>query len=584
MKKILSLLISILILKVGFAQSLIEANQIEPTYSADVAKANKKGLVTKLGFFGEISGNQFYLFSAYKPKKAEEYTMVVNSFDINGNQTSQRTFPMNETEAELAKLNLTSIKLNDKTTKAELSDIREKYESQKMAKIKSPTLAGKPTIEVGEYTPVFKSMDDGEMFERYSYTVLEEIKIDERFWCSVAMPIDNFGLGISSDSYLVNKKTYEISTLETMANIMANSKRLAPVPVDKIAYIGGAKATNEMTTFISGTIDLKTAEWKTKYEIETIDKIGGRKHTSVTLPNGNLAIQLPFTAQKDELPGVIMLTVDKTGKEIDQKKVTFNTGISKRMFANNLLLAKTEEGYLNISTLTTLSNTQPHFAISKMVSGKETLNKVYNLENLAETAILPPNAKFKANKITFYESFWMFEMDDKILIPGQISMSSGEKYQTIIDLNEDGDINAMYIYPLPTYPDMDIKELPVTIVGTKNINELAVQGYTSPQFRKVNSNEYYVLTGMTVPGIEKGINSTGSVTNTDFFGTKTIEVNYFRIDYDRTFVGVNKINFANKTISNSVIPAALINGDQPGYVLKNGSLYLESDSKLVLIK
>lgn len=565
---------------------VLNTGLFEPEYSKEVLKAKKKGDLLQLGYFGEATGEKFYFIAAYKPKKAENYTLLIHTFDEQGKEIGATSYPMSESKKELEKLNLRSLKINDKTTIEGLKKITEKYNGKEVATIKSPTLAGKPTIEKGKFQPIFMTIGDSKLLERFDFVLSSEQKIDERFWCSVTFPVDEDAEVFGKSDYLLNEKEIDMNSFQTVGKMFRDYKRSSMLPIEETAYIGGVKATNEMTTFISGTMDLKTGQWQSKYEIETIGKTGGRKHNKLRLADGNTVIQLPLDTKKDENPGFILLTVDKTGKEVNQTKITFEANNDKRMYAQNGILKRIDEdSYFNISTLTTINLTKPYLAISRSVGSNESVNEVYNIEQLAESAILPPNLKkFKAKKIKGYTSTQVKEVGKSYLIIGEITIGPNEKYNTIIDINNECDVNAMYIYPRPTYPDMKFDELPFAFTNIKSMNELEVSEYKSPDFKKIHDGEYYIVDVMKTQVTEKGIAEESTLLRTDFLGTKTFEVDYFRVDYDRTFVGVTRINFENKSISNTVVPAALINGDSPGIVIKNKALFLDSDNKLVIVK
>jgi hypothetical protein len=566
---------------------VLNTGLFEPEYSKEVLKAKKKGNFVPLGYFGESNGDKFYRIAAYKPKKAESYTVLVHTFDLEGKEVATTSFPMAESKQEVEKLNLASVKLHDKTTLGELNEITDKYQNKEVAMIKNPTLAGKPTIEKGRLRPVYKTIGDSQILERFEFVLSDEQGIDERFWNSVAFPLNNKDLVIGKTDYLTNKRQIDMNLLQTVGEIFYDANRSAMLPAQELVYVGGVKATNALKTFISGTMNLQSGEWKSKYEIETSDKIGGRNHNAILLPEGNIAIQLTlFDAAKDQ-SGFIMLLVDETGKEIRQQKISFETSTGKKMRAQEPFLMPIDDGYLNFATVVTNLQTKPHFAFSKTVGGKEVVNKVYSIEQLAESAILPPKMKFKAKKIQGYKTNKIEEKDGRFLVTGLIGLSNGfYDYNSVLEVSMDGEVLGMYLYPITNYPDMDIKELPITIEGAKNVNELSLKvngRHKEPDFVKVKDGVYYVINGMTFNPLDKGVDYDATLLSEGIL-TRTYEVNYYRIDYDRTFVGVTKIDFTNKTISNTVVPAAVINGDYPGIVLNNGALFLDSDTKLVIVK
>lgn len=587
-KALYLLIITVLVGKISLVKAqVLSTGLFEPEYSKEVLKAKKKGSFVPLGYFGESKGEKFYRIAAYKPKKANDYTVIVHTFDLEGKQVATTSFPMAEVKQEVEKLNLASVKLHDKTTLGELNEITDKYQNKKVAIIKNPTLAGKPTIEKGRLSPVYMTIGDSKMLERFKFVLSDEQDIDERFWNSVAFPLNNKALVIGKTDYLTNKRQIDMNLLETVGEIFYDANRSAMLPAQELVYVGGVKATNALKTFISGTMILQSGEWKSKYEIETSDKIGGRNHNAILLPEGNIAIQLTLFDATEDHSGFIMLLVDETGKKVLQQKISFETSIGKKMRAQDPFLLPIDNGYLNFATVVTNFQTKPHFAFSKTVGGKEVVNKVYSIEQLAESAILPAKMKFKAKKIKGYKTNKIEEKDGRFLVTGLVGLSNGfYDYNTIMEVSIDGDVLGMYIYPITNYPDMDIDELPISIEGVKNVNELSLKAngsHKEPHFIKVKDGEYYVINGMKFNPLDKGVDYDATLIDEGIL-TRTYEMNYFRIDYDRTFVGVTKIDFTNKTISNTVVPAALINGDSPGIVLKNKALFLDSDTKLVIVK
>jgi len=529
----------------AYSQAEIEATYIKPEYSKVAEKAYKKN---DLGFFGNYwnaDSTKIFHVVGYRQKKTDVPMTEILTFDTEGELQQSETFEMEGEEVQNHEF-MKAQKTFNKNREAGLNDLNE----VSVAYFSSPMLAGKPTLEYGTFKPIYD--DETGIFKNYQVSYEDGKSLDERFWVSVAQPLEEKDeLNIDKNQYLINQGD---NVFQGLAKIIEDDKNSKYMSVDAPALVCGPMATNEMTKFLSGVMDLKTGNWLHKHVIE-VPESSGRKHKTVRLENGHTVIQLTTKT------GIMMLTVDETGAEVSRTPVEFDINTGKKMLLQDRELIEYENGYINFCVFNRVILGMPFLGISQTENGKEIKNTVLNLSELGENAIIPDKSKIKGQKIKSFGLSRYYKVDDTYFIEGEVNIQD-KYYYGLLEMKELGEISAFYIFPKPTLEDMGVEK------------------YRPIHFKKINDDEYYITMGMKVKMYSRGINSAADMSGLTF----TYTLYTFRIEYDRTYVGVMKLNTEDKTLSNTTVTNHLVYGDAPGVVLDNGAMYMESGRGFFLVK
>lgn len=521
----------------GNAQQISQKN-IKLTHSKEASKASKAGSLWNAGIYWNEDQTVLYKIAAFKEKKTKQDKIEVMSFKQSGEFI--KTEVMDMTEANLAKYKLTDFNGSTATAREELSGF-------KAAFISNPTLAGKPSLIYGEFVEKYNDLG---IFERYKFKKGDKKKIEDTFWSTVYYPLE---------SSIIERNNYLIQPKSKLGKAIFNARN-AYMPTTSKAYVGGLMATVGSKKFLSGILDVNTATWVTKHEIEFDASILPGDLNYMRLDNQATAILVPTVNH------FYYLQVEKTGAKEQLTKLSIPRSGGKHNLAPSTLLYKEASAVLALAaTYETIGGKAIGLGISKLEAGKEAWTQHFSNEALMAKLVQPNKQKVKLNKISFFalEKIRKLKNGDYLVLGNATKATANgtEKVFLAIQLSNEGALKACYLMEAIDTPKNQTlgESLPVQLIET-------------------NDGNLYLIQRAEVEGYGKGVYY--NVERSKMFTTRTS----YRIDHTFSAGFVLKLDISSQKISNIIQLDELIVGDHPGTLSKDGHLLLEVQNQLVVIQ
>lgn len=517
----------------------ISLNEVKIKHSKEVKKAQKKGNMLDAGFYWNKDKsvlNKFYFF--YDDKK-DENKIEVFTFTQQGSLKETQILPFSqETLDKFSLVDFEKVKENKKR----------EIERFKAAFVRNPVLAGSPTLVYGGFEKENNSLG---VFKRFKFKKGDTKKLGDKFWSFVYYPYGESAL--SRANHLIQPT----SALGKAVFIHRNDY----MPVNSKAYVSGLMAVQGSKKLISGVLDVASATFDSKSEIDLPDAIIPGNFDYVKLDNNETGMLIPVGKED-----YYYLEVDNTGK----KKHLIKLGIPKSGGKHNkrptALIEKNDNDVFVLgATYKGLSGKKIGLGISKINKGKELWSKIITNDELTEKAVFSKKHKVKVDKLAFMDlkSFQVTENGDFLVLAK--AKKNIEDVTLIMNLSSKGELKACYAIE-PINPPKDEKlttNLPTQLVPTQN--------------------GFYAISRANIKGYEKGVKMDSQTYRAGYFNIT--ETHSYRIDDTFSAANIAKINLKDKTISNVLQIKGFVVGDYPGKVSKDGSLIITSDSgKVIFIK
>ncbi|GEM_PF-6950271 len=539
---VLATALSLTVALFGNAQQL-KSTTLKTTWSKAAGKAKKKGMVTNAGMFWNSDKTELYKFSVFNDKKSGAEMVEVHTYNQQGAQSNTETF---ENKAE----NLTKYKTQ--TFNAASSEARQQIEGVEAAFIKNPVLAGKPDLVYGSFQPKYGSLG---VFQRFRFQKSESKELNERFWAQVYYPRETNA--IERNNYLIMPPPQsELSRLIFKA-------RNSYMPKDGTAYMGGMMAISGSDVFLSGIIDLRTAEWLHRSEIKMPEAFFPGELNYARLENGSTGI---LFSSKEKFR---LLLIDEEAKEDAQIPLSINKtggqhGVQPSTFVKN------EENDVLIFTTTSngMSGGNIGLSVAKVSGTKELWAQNYANEDLELKSVQPLKEKVKVKKFKMpmiQDVLTTSDNEYMVLCQAVKNTSNGnEMVFMIAHLSNDGKLQA--VYPMP---------------AIKPAKESKLKEALTLRLLQVGES-YYVIARAEVDGYQKGQYSDVSTWNAG--GMQYTLTESMRLDETLNAGYVMKISTKNKTASSVVQVEDLIVGELPGSLSADGALFIQSFENVLVIK
>lgn len=530
-KQILTFLFCLLSFGIINAQT-ISPETAEVQLSKEAQKAAKKGGLTFMGAYPKSSLDGVYFFYRYQPKKSP-VKMDVVEIDDKGNIVATKTEDFTEENLSAYKITLADEIKNEGGGG---------LAGKKVAYLKGPILAGKPTLNIG----TFKNRYTNGLWTGYKFEEESDQKLEEKFW-----PLFTIALGTDEK---VDNQNYLLAKFNGFSQFLQG--RRTYLPMDGKALICGLKATSQANVLLIGVFDLATKQWDSKEDLVLDAEISLETKYTIQDREGNIHCLV------NSANGPRVLQFSPQGKLLHHIKLSFaETRLGINPTDPDFLMTKIGNAlYVAGPSYANNNGKSPSIGICKIEDGKETLFSTASNEQLINNMVLAPKCKVKFKKESYLNVDKIVELPSgKIMV---FFASSGNRADMTVN---------NYLAQFSANGNFETAYTANAIEGDFLGFGLGV-GHQEPIVKLHGENLIWFM--RTVPdGWQKGVYFESDYTDLGVYGKKTITTMRNDEVYQKGSLVV--IQPEKRKMSNQVSPEDVIVGAAPLRVMPSGLMMLD---------